>query len=86
MNIILFMLAIVEARDYITQIISGIYSTIGGDISIAESASGTFDTLLLGIGPLILVIVLTLRKKRYRENNQRLRKNKAGKKQNENKN
>lgn len=86
MNIILFMLAIVEARDYITQIISGIYSTIGGDISIAESASGTFDTLLLGIGPLILIIVLTLRKKRYRENNQRLRKNKAGKKQNENKN
>lgn len=86
MNIVLFMLAIIEAKDYITQIISRIYSTIGGDISIAESASGTFDTLLFGIGPLILVIVLTLKRKRYRENNQRLRKNKAVKKQDENKN
>ncbi len=86
MNIVLFMLAIIEAKDYITQIIRGIYSTIGGDISIVESANGTFDTLLLGIGPLILLIVLTLRRKHYRENNQRLRKNKAVKKQNENKN
>lgn len=86
MNIVLFMLAIIEAKDYITQIISSIYSTIGGDISVAASANGTFDALLLGIGPLVLVIILTLRRKHYRENNQRLRKNKEGKKQNENKN
>lgn len=80
MNIVLFMLAIIEAKDYITQIISGIYSTIGGDISVEASANGTFDTLLLGIGPLVLLIVLTLKRKRYRENDQRLRNNKARKK------
>ena len=88
MNIVLFMLAIIGAKDYIIQIIQSIYSTFNfsGDISIVESAKGTFDTLFLGIGPLIAIIVLTLRKKRYRENDKRLRKNKAENKNNENKN
>lgn len=83
MNIVLFMLAIVGARDYIIQIISSIYGTIGGDISVVASASGTFDTLLLGIGPLIAIIVLTLRKKRYRKNKNKIGKNKAVNIQNE---
>lgn len=87
MNIVLFMLAIVGGKDYIIQIIQSIYSAFNfsGDISIIESAKGTFDTLFLGIGPLIAVIVVTLRRKRYRENDKRLRKNKAEKKQDENK-
>ena len=88
MNIVLVRVAIIGAKDYIIQIIQSIYSTFNfsGDISIVESAKGTFDTLFLGIGPLIAIIVLTLRKKRYRENDKRLRKNKAENKNNENKN
>ncbi len=85
MNIILFMLAIVGAKDYIIGIIENVYGTLAGtikDLDAVVSAAGTFDTLLLGIGPLVALIVYTLRKKRFREKEQQLR-SKSEKKQNE---
>lgn len=76
MNLALFILAVIEVRDYAVELLTGVYEKIGLGIVAKDSAYGTFDTLLLGIGPLIVLIVYTLKKKHYNENQKKLRKSK----------
>ncbi len=84
LNFALFMMAIVETKDYVIEVLTDIFTKVGGeDILAAASAKGTFNSIMFGIGPLVALILYTIKKKRYYENYERLRERKTGKKEDE---
>lgn len=76
MNFALFALAIMEVRDYAVELLIGLYENVGFGIVPKASAFGTFDAILFGFGPLIVLIMFTRKKKRDHKNQRKLRNSK----------